>query len=257
MIDILNEKIEDLTKQKGAIEHVRWEVEQEFLKEMSEHFSNFFRGTVTEDIKVTCLTSFIQFHRLNEEGTYDKEMFELYLKENYFGEKEPPYRDVELSYYTTSTNSEWELQRVINLGKVAEALSKRKEQILEDANNLRTSYKEKIEKGNYWKDVYDINKQIEDIKKVIKEQKVNSIKEQLFKDGVQFTKAAHIQLKFNYIPQLKGIKLAQVGKSGKKATALLTHFHGGYVSTEQNVDIVKVVEQVLGYSNIVAEPEMA
>ena len=117
--------------------------------------------------------------------------------------------------------------------------------------------KEKIEKGNYWKDVYDINKQIEDIEKVIKEQKVNSIKEQLFKDGVQFTKAAHIQLKFNYIPQLKGIKLAQVGKSGKKATALLTHFHGGYVSTEQNVNVVKVIEQVLGYSNIVAEPEMA
>jgi hypothetical protein len=257
MIDILNEKIEELTKQKQAIDHARWELEQEFLKKMSEHFSKFFRGIVTEDVKINCLTSSIQFHKMNEEGTYDKEMFNLYLKENYFSEKELPYRDVELSYYTTSTNSEWELQRVINLGKVAETLSKFKEQIVTDANNLRISYREDLEKGNYWRDTYDINKQIEDIKKVIKEQKVNSIKEQLFKDGVQFTKAAHIQLKFNYIPQLKSIKLAEVGKSGKKATALLTHFHGGYVSTEQNVDVTKVVEQVLGYSNIVAEPEMA
>lgn len=255
MIDILNEKIEELTKQKQAIDHARWELEQEFLKKMCEHFSKFFRGTVAEDVKINCLTSSIQFHKLNEEGTYDKEMFNLYLKENYFGEKELPYRDVELSYYTTSTNSEWELQRVINLGKVAEALSKFKEQIVNDANNLRITYREDLEKGNYWKNVYDINKQIEDIKKVIKEQKVNSIREQLFKDGIQFSKGAYIRLKFNYEPCVKSIKLIDLNRSGKKATAVYTFIHGEHTSREENVDVTKVTEQVLGYSNIIVQPE--
>lgn len=255
MIDLLNEKIEELTKQKEAINHAKWEVEQEFLKKMSEHFSKFFRGTVAEDVTVNCLSSSIQFHKLNEEGTYSKEMFNLYLKENYFRENEPPYRDVELSYYTTSTNSEWELQRLINLGKVAEVLSKFKEQIVTDANALRISHIEKLEKENYWKDVHDINKQIEDLKKVIKEQQINSIKEDLFKGGIQFSKGAYIRLKFSYEPCVKSIKLIDLNRSGKKATAVFTFMHGEHTSREENVDVTKVTEQVLGYSNIIVQPE--
>lgn len=255
MIDILNEKIEELTKQREAINHARWGLEQEFLNKMSEHFSKFFRGTVAEDVKVKCISSSIQFHKLNEEGTYDKEMFNLYLKENYFGEKEPPYRDVELSYYTTSTNSEWELQRVINLGKVAEVLSKFREQIVNDANTLRISYREELDYGNYWRDIHDLNKQIEDIKKVIKEQEVNSIKEQLLKDGIQFSKGAYIRLKFNYEPCVKSIKLIDLNRSGKKATAVFTYTHGEHTSREENVDVIKITEQVLGYSNFIVQPE--
>lgn len=255
MIDILNEKIEELTKQKEAVNHARWEVEQDFLKEMNEHFIEFFRGTVSEDITVSCTSSCIQFKKPNEEGTYDKELFNLYLKENYFGEKELPYKGVEISYYTTSTNSEWEIERLVNLGKVAEAFSKFKDQIVNDANNLRIIYRDKLEAGNYWRDSYDIEKQIQDIKKVIREQEVNSIKEQLFKDGVSFSKGAYMRFKFNYEPCIKSIKLIDLNRSGKKATAVFTFAQGDHISREENVDVVKVTEQVLGNRNLIIQPE--
>lgn len=256
MIDILNEKIEELAKQKEAIRLARREVEQEFIKEMNEHFSKFFRGTVSEDVTVSCTSTSIQFQKKNEEGTYDKEMFNLYLKENYFSkEEQPPYRGLEISYYTTSTNSEWELQRLINLGRVAETFSKFKEEILADANNLRTTYLERIEKGNYWRDDYDLDKQIESIKKVIKEQETNSIREQLFKDGITFSKGVHVRLKFNFEPFIRTIKLVDLSRSEKKATAIFTYEHGNHTAREENVDVVKVTEQVLGYGKSIIQSE--
>lgn len=256
MIDILKENIAKLEEQKQAVHEARWKVEQEFIKEMNEHFGKFFKDIVSEDVTVDCTSSAIQFRKKNEEGTYDREIFNLYLRENYDTREGLPYKGIELSYYTTSTNSEWELQRLVNLGRVAEALSKFKEQILNDANKLRTGYLERIEKGNYWNDSYDIDKQIQDIKKVIKEQEINSIRERLFKDGVEFKKGVCIKLKFNFEPYVKSIKLVDINRSGKKATAVFTYGHGEYSSKEENVDVVKVTDQVLGYSKNIVQPEM-
>jgi hypothetical protein len=255
MVDILKENIVKLEEQKQAVHQARWEVEQEFIKEMNEHFGRFFKGTVSEDITVDCTSSSIQFKKKNEEGTYDKEIFNLYLKENYFREGEPPYKGIELSYYTTSTNSDWEVQRLVNLGRVAEAFSKFKEQIVSDANKLRTVYLERIDKGNYWNDSYDIDKQISNIRNIIREQETNSIKERLFKDGVEFDKGVYIRFKFNFEPFLRSIKLVDINRSGKKATAVFTYVHGEHISREENVDVAKVTDQVLGYSKNIVQPE--
>ena len=255
MLDTLNENIKQLEEQKQAVHHARWEVEQEFIKEMNEHFGKFFKGTVSEDVTVDCTSSSIQFVKRNEENTYDKELFSLYLKESYSSEQELPYRGIEINYYTTSTNSEWELQRLVNLGRVAEAFSKFKEQIINDANNLRIKYREEIDKGNYWRDSYDIDQQIQEIRRVIKEYETNQIKERLLKDGINFDKGVYIRLKFNFEPFIKDIKLIDINRSGKKATAVFTYVHGEHTFREENVDIVKVTDQVLGYSKNIVQPE--
>jgi hypothetical protein len=53
-------------------------------------------------------------------------------------------------------------------------------------------------------------------------------------DGVEFEKGKNIQLKFNYSPSIKAIKLTDFSKSGKKATAVFTFAHGDHTSREEN-----------------------
>ena len=52
-------------------------------------------------------------------------------------------------------------------------------------------------------------------------------------------------MKFNFTPIIKNIKLVDVSKSGKKAKAVFTFNHGDYVSSEENVNVQKILEQVL------------
>jgi hypothetical protein len=68
---------------------------------------------------------------------------------------------------------------------------------------------------------------------------------------IEFKETAYIDLKYNYTPRVKSIKLIDFSPSGKKATAIFTWAHGGQEGREDGVNVGKVIDQVVGYSNII------
>ena len=66
-------------------------------------------------------------------------------------------------------------------------------------------------------------------------------------DGISFTKAVEVQLKYNYTPRVLSIKLIDFSKSRKKATAVFEFAHGGHTSREENCSVESIVEQVAHY----------
>jgi hypothetical protein len=245
-IETLNQKIETLQNQKQSISSQRYACRERFEKALTRGFSRYFRGIVSEDIRIECTQTGIYFKKMNEEGSYEKELFSIYLRETYFSKekREEMFRGCELSYYTTSTNSDWELERLTNLGRVAQVLKDSKDEIITLANELAKIYDAEVEMEKFYERESLTEKQISEIRsEIIEIQKVES-KTKLFNEGIEFEKPIIITLKSNYSPRVVSLKLIEVSKSGKKATAVFK-WEKGRESREEGVNVEKIIYQVI------------
>jgi hypothetical protein len=247
-VSILEKKIEVLLEEKQKISSQRYACRERFEKALTRGFSKYFRGTVSEDIRIECTQTGIYFKKMNEEGSYEKELFSIYLRENYFSKekREEMFRGCELSYYTTSTNSDFELERLENLGRVATFVRKDKQGILDKANELAKIYDAELAMEKFYERESEVEKQIRVFRDEISTLKREESKKALFsEEGLSFEKGISVRMKFNYEPRVSKIKLIDVSKSGKKATAVFTFAHGIHTSREENVDVEKIVSQVI------------
>lgn len=90
--------------------------------------------------------------------------------------------------------------------------------------------------------------------KVVEKEKIEL---DLKNEGVQFKKGKNVQLKFNYSPNIKSIKLVDLSKSGKKATAVFTFAHGDHTSREENVNVSSIIDQVYGLQDNIVQHTLA
>ena len=247
-IETLNQEIETLLNQKQSISSQRYACQERFEKALTRGFSKYFRGIVSEDIRIECTQTGIYFKKMNEEGTYEKELFSIYLRETYFSKEEQKemYRGCELSYYTTSTNSDFELQRLENLGKVANLIRNFKDEIVNKANELGKIYYAELAMEKFYERESEIEKQIRVFRDEISTIKKEEKRVALFsEEGLVFDKAQYIQLKANYTVKAKNIKLTDISASGKTATAVFEFEFHNQISREERVSIEKIISQVI------------
>jgi hypothetical protein len=247
-IEKLNQEIETLQNQKQSISSQRYGCRERFEKALTRCFEKYFREIVSGDVKVECTQTGICFKKMNEEGTYEKELFSIYLRENYFSRegRDQMYRGCELSYYTTSTNSDFELERLENLGRVASLLRNLKDEVVNKANELAKIYDAEMEIEKFYEREPLIEKQISELKNEIRTIEKEEKKQALFsEEGLSFEKSRCITLKHNYSPTVRNIKLIEIAKSGKTATAVFEYEFHNQVSREERVSIEKVVSQVI------------
>jgi hypothetical protein len=183
-----------------------------------------------------------------DEDCREREIFQIYLRENYMMQERATnaYRDAQLSYYTTSTNSDFELQRLENLGRVAMLVRNFKDKVLDQANELAKIYDAELAMEKFFERESEVGKQIKAFRDEISTLKKEESKKALFsEEGLSFEKGISVRMKFNYQPRVSKLKLIDVSKSGKKATAVFTYAHGDHTSREENVDVEKIIVQVI------------
>ena len=253
-ISILEDAKAVLTAQKEALENKRGDIyvrEQEAISDTLLPFFNQF----TPEVEIEVTRGSVYFKMAHPDYSYKKELFNLYLRENwnFDGEKNnKSYTGVDLSYYTTSTKGidKWELKRLQLLGAIAEIVLEHQDRILDRVNNTVLPFK--AEYNAVYKEMEELGKEIRTVEVQIATLKKEQISNDLLNEGVKFDVGVNIQLKFNYTPYITDIKLTNISKSGKTATAVFTFFRGSTTSNEENVRINDVVTQVLGFSkNIV------
>jgi len=239
---------EELEKQRGDI-YVR---EQQAMSDaLLPFFSDF-----TPEVEIEVLRGSVYFRMAHPDYSYKKELFNIYLRENWnFDEKKQSFNGVDLSYYTTSTKGvdSWELKRLQLLGVVAEIVLNHQERMLLRVNNVVIPFKEEYDR------VYDqmnlINQAIRELDIKITAVKKERIEFDLKNEGITFGVGCNIQLKFNYSPYIKSIKLIDLSKSGKKGTAVF-EFQSGHSSREENCSVNSIIDQVLGFAKNIAEKEL-
>ena len=256
-LNLLEDQKVILTAKKEELENKRREIyvrEQQAIKDaLLPYFSDF-----TSDVEVEVLRGSVYFKADHPECTYKKELFSLYLREDYdFENSKVTFKGIDLSYYTTSTkgDNKWELKRLQLLGKVAEILEDRQSWIVLAANQAALPFREE------YKEVYDdmneIGKELRAVEELIRAVEKEKIVLDLKNDGVEFEKGKNVQLKFNYSPNIKAIKLVDLSKSGKKATAVFTFAHGDHTSREENVNVSSIIDQVYGLRNNIVQHTLA
>jgi len=257
-VSILERKIEVLQEQKQKISSERWECEARFQAALTRWFQKYFRGVVSEDVSIVCTNTTINFKMLDQDCR-EKEIFQIYLRENYMMKErsENAYRGIDLSYYTTSTNSDFELQRLENLGRVAMFVRKFKEEVLRKANRYAKIYDTELTREKFFERESEVGRQIKVLRDEISTLKKEKIQSDLINGGVGFNKGVGVQMKYNSSPTIKSIKLVDVSKSGKKATAVFEFAYGGHTSREENVSVNSIIDQVLGYTKYIVQHTLA
>lgn len=200
------------------------------VKEVLDYYFNFFEGM---EIKVS--NSSATFHSKDEDG-FNKEILSLYFDDRYGN----PADQLRISYYSTSTNSEFEIDRLIRLGNTARVIKNSSEAIL---NEIKKVSQIDSERSN---ELFSIELKYEkQITEYRNQEAVNrkvQIELDLRSEGITFSGRKYITLKRNYDPQVEYIKIVEVSKSGKTCTV---EYSTGYsTSKEENCNMQKVIDQV-------------
>lgn len=241
----LNE-IAELESFIGDVNLERYHLEKSTNLKVAEVLNGHFNPFQEFEVKVN--RSSATFYLINDEDGSIKEMFDLYFDERYKQKDE-----LRLSYYSTSTHSDFELQRLVRLGNVASVIRCRSEIIL---NEIHQVIKSDLERSN---ELYSIQNGYQ--KKIAEYQKANSdrrkveIELALKSDGVTFDSRRYITLKRNYDPQVDYIKIVEVSKSGK--TCVVEYSTGYSTSREENCNTQNVIGQVTSLNkHIVSTSEL-
>lgn len=241
-ISLLEDQKAIFTAQREELENNRGDIYVREQKALEKALAGFY-GVFSEDVEVEVTRGSVYFKMTHPDYSYKKELFNLYLRDNW-NEDGRVFRGIDLSYYTTSTKGvdAWELKRLQMLGTIAGIIHEKHDEIVDAANAAVIPFKEEYDR------VYD---QMNLIGQAIREldDKISAIKKEeskvaLFSDeGLAIE--CHMQLKYNFTPRISKIKLINVSKSGKKATAVFTYAHGDYTSSEENVSVERIIDQIV------------
>lgn len=249
---ILTAKKEELENKRGDI-YVR---EQQAITDTILPFFNQF----TPEVEVEVTRGSVYFKMAHPDYTYKKELFNIYLRENWNfdgTENKKSFDGVDLSYYTTSTKgiNTWELKRLQLLGAVAEIVLEHQDRILDRVNHAVLPFKDEF--AEVFKELQEVGSEIRGVDQLITFLEKEKIEWALKDEGVEFGRGRQIQLKYNYSPTVVWIKLTDVSKSGKKGTAVFKWAHGGNESREENINVSSIIDQVYGLRNDIVQHTLA
>ena len=258
-LGLLEDQKAILVAKKEVLENKRGDIYVREQKALSDALVGFY-GVFPYDVEVEVTRGSVYFKMAHPEFTYKKELFSLYLRENWnFDEKEnkKSYTGIDLSYYTTSTKGvdAWELKRLQMLGTIAGIIHEKHDEIVDAANNAVFPFKEQY--SAVFKEMQEIGSEIRGVENLITFLEKEKIEWDLKDEGVNFEKGRNVQLKFNYSPNVVWIKLTDVSKSGKKGTAVFKWAHGGNESREENINVSSIIDQVHGLRNDIVQHTLA
>ena len=258
-LNLLEDQKAILETKKEVLENKRGDIYVREQKALSDALVGFY-GVFPYDVEVEVTRGSVYFKMDHPEVKYKKELFSLYLRENWNfeeGKDKRSYTGIDLSYYTTSTKGvdAWELKRLQMLGTIAGIIHEKHDEIVEAANNAVFPFKEQY--NAVFKEMRDLGSEIRGVENLITFLEKEKIQMDLKDEGVIFGAGRNIQLKFNYAPNVEWIKLTDISKSGKKATAVFKWAHGGNASQEENVNVSSIIDQVYGLRNDIVQHTLA
>jgi hypothetical protein len=245
-LNLLEDQKAILEAKKEVLENKRGDIYVREQKALGEALAGFY-GIFPGDVEVEVTRGSVYFKMAHPEYSYKKELFNLYLRENWNFDGEDnkkSFTGIDLSYYTTSTKGVdlWELRRLQMLGKIAEVVYDKDDEIVDAVNNAVIPFK--AEFAEVFKELQDVGSEIRGVQQLITFLEKEKIEMDLKGQGVDFEKGRQIQLKWNYSPTVVSIRLTDVSKSGKTCTAVFKWAHGGNASQEEKVNVDSIIDQV-------------
>lgn len=209
-INVLNSNIEVFENQ---IREINTDRKNQYLKTIKDIFKS------VPNTEIVCGYDTTFKFKVMSEGRLE-EYFTLYVNEKDWREEE--FNQIQTSFYSTTTDSDFELNRMINLGIIGKLILENRENILTQLNNIRESLKDQISNLRTEKhSLYDERKELEDELEVIRR---NEMLEKAKSEGITFEKPRSLQVKVDHnVWSCLGFKILSMTPTGKSATIKATY----------------------------------
>ena len=184
------EKLESLKQENVLLVKRKSKIFQKKNKELTSFFKEFFGELPFHNVGGYDQDSFY-FNVIDEVGN-EKEIARLSLRKSNWDRRN--FDEVHIGYYSTSTHSKFELNRLITIGKIAEVVKENSKAIL-DNHHLIVSKYNKVESKLQSK-IWGLDKEIADVHNELAEEANDKHRAKAFSSaGISFSKPKRFDLK--------------------------------------------------------------
>jgi len=164
-LNLLEDQKAILTANKELLEEKRRDIYVREQKALGDALAGFY-GVFPEDVEVEVTRGSVYFKMAHPEYSYKKELFTLYLRDNW-NEDGRAFKGIDLSYYTTSTKGvdAWELKRLQMLGTIAGIIHEKHDEVVDAANTAVNAFKE--EYAAVYKEMNEVGSEIRGVEQLI------------------------------------------------------------------------------------------
>lgn len=242
-IEIIKKVIEAKQKEVLELDTKRREVEQAANDEFTKMFKKYFGECLTRtelstlEDKIEVDENRCYFKRFDTEANYYKELISIRIA--YKNWKEQEGDSIETSFYSTSDNSEFELNRMIMIGNIAQIILDFQDDIIAEFNSIKDNFKGEVSELN--QKVWDLEKRIRDMKSEVSSIEDRDLMKKVEKEGIEFEvdesklyRLPGLDIRWDWtVEQIKKIKVTDKTKSGKSANVELTCLYKTWDSVKQ------------------------
>ena len=151
--------------------------------EVAKEVLNFKELFEPNDVTLEYTGHSISFARPHPDYSYNKEMFSLYIREGW-RDGEAPLKEITVSYYTTNSESPWELERLMMLGDLVRVFVAQKQNLLDKLSEVVTEFGPR--KSEILKQTYVLENEVRVIESQQTKEKLAKVFKILIEDGLTF-----------------------------------------------------------------------
>ena len=226
-ITILEQKLVKLRESKSKVSKVYNNLKESRIDQLSRVIHKYFEEVLEKGDTIKVSDSRVEFTRPQEGYKYSKDILTLYFKQENW--RDVKCNAIETSFYSTTDNSEFELKRMILIGKVGQIVLDFYDDILGAYNKIISDFEDRI--SDKRKQIYDLDKEITEVNNQIKVIEKENLLTVLESKGIEFElpedKSYHnlpsLDVAFDHqIRYVLGLRILGKTKSGKSADIEVT-----------------------------------
>lgn len=214
-------KIESLELEVKLLEQRRIKLVQKRNSELNQYFKEFFYDLPFHNIGGYDCDTFY-FIEQNEKGEFRNDICTLNLRRKNYDQSN--FDQINIGYYSTSTNSKFELNRLITIGKIAGVVKERSQVILDDQHKIVSKYSKVISKLD--SKIFQAKREVNEAhNEIVRIERLKSSKRAFTLKGIVFKKSQTFELKNGYQAyNVKGLRiLGWVNENKKSVNIELSH----------------------------------
>jgi len=201
------------------LETKRKKVNEAKTDELSRMYLKYFGECLVDDDTIEVSDTYCYFKRFDPDYNYHKEMMSISVRPSSWRDDEAD--KIETSYYSTSANNEFELKRMVLIGKVGEVILDFKDDIVAEYNSVKDEFKDEI--SNFNKEIWALEKKVREMNSEIDSIENDALMEKVESDGIEFKvdeeklyRLPDLDVRFDWtVKNIKKIKVTGKTKSGK------------------------------------------
>ena len=216
---ILEQKLVQLQEQRNEAGLVCRELEKSQINLLSNVFNQVFASALESGDILETSSDRVRFTRPQSGYSYNKEVLDLYFRSEDW--KSETATQIQTSFYSTTGNSEFELRRMILIGKVGQIILDQSQDILQQFNQIKSDTREEIRQAR--KIEWGLDKEITNLKSLIQGIEQENMLTQLETEGIELTETESYKLPTLWINAnrnisgIKNIRITGKTSSGKSA----------------------------------------